>query len=145
MAALDKRLQAHQEAFQRWRKLVAYAHGEEVGPLVMECQSWWEENCLYLEPAARIAFSDAYTFAATHRKMNKGGQFMDERARAELGVRFWPSEAPALRAGVRRANARIDSRFGSLAKYSANCINSFLRKLCWECLCLFVCNIKLND
>jgi hypothetical protein len=38
-AAVDRRLQAHQEAFSRWRKLVANVHHEAIGPVAIECQS----------------------------------------------------------------------------------------------------------
>ncbi|RYH42351.1 MAG: hypothetical protein EON54_17835, partial [Alcaligenaceae bacterium] len=76
MAALDKRLQAHQDAFVLWRKLMANAHSETVGQVVMECQTFWEQHCLYLEPAARQALSDAYVHAASHRQLVEGGQFM---------------------------------------------------------------------
>lgn len=84
MAALDKRLQAHQDAFALWRRLVAHAHSENVGPIVMECQDFWEKHCLYLEPAARQALSDAYVHAASHRQLVQGGQFMTPEQRAEL-------------------------------------------------------------
>lgn len=88
MAALDKRLQVHQDAFVLWRKLVANAHSEMVGPVVMECQTFWEENCLYLEPAARQALSDAYVHAASHRQLVQGGQFMTSEQRAAMTPRI---------------------------------------------------------
>lgn len=59
MAALDKRLQAHQEAFTYWRKLTTGS--EDSGSAVLACQSWWEANCLYLEPSVRQAFLVAFT------------------------------------------------------------------------------------
>ena len=67
LAAIDKRLDVHQEAFTLWRRLMSKAHTEEVFGVVMECQTWWEENCLYLEPSARTAFSDAYHSAMSHK------------------------------------------------------------------------------
>jgi hypothetical protein len=69
VAAIDKRLQAHQEAFTRWRRLIAVAHSEKVGEVVVECQTWWEQNALYLEPQVRDAFNRAYFAAATHRSL----------------------------------------------------------------------------
>ena len=69
LAAVDRRLQAHQEAFVHWRRLVAVAHSEEVGKVVMECQTWWEQNALYLEPQVRDAFNRAYHAAAAHRSL----------------------------------------------------------------------------
>jgi hypothetical protein len=69
VAAIDRRLQAHQEAFTRWRRLMASAHGENAGKVVVECQAWWEENALYLEPEVRDAFNRAYFAAAGHRAL----------------------------------------------------------------------------
>lgn len=88
MAALDKRLQAHQDAFVFWRRLVATAHSDEVGPVVMECQAFWEQQCLYLEPAARQALSDAYVHAASHRQLVQGSQYMTNEQRTELMPRI---------------------------------------------------------
>jgi len=66
MAALDRRLQAHQEAFTLWRELLVATHGEAVGKVVLKCQEWWEKNCLYLEPTVRDAFVLAYSSANSH-------------------------------------------------------------------------------
>jgi hypothetical protein len=61
LAALDKRLQAHQEAYSLWHKLFSHLHDDQsIRDVVMECQSWWIDNCLYLEPNARSAFQRAY-------------------------------------------------------------------------------------
>lgn len=60
-ASIDRRLQAHQEAFTHWRTLTSAP--EESGKAVVACQTWWENNCLYLEPKVRQAFVDAYTNA----------------------------------------------------------------------------------
>jgi hypothetical protein len=71
MAAIDRRLQAHQDAFTMLRELVRHAHGPEIGKQVKACQEWWEKNCLYLEPQAREAFSDAYFSAGVHQTLLK--------------------------------------------------------------------------
>lgn len=71
MAALDKRLQAHQEAFALWRRLMITVYKENIGELVIECQTWWNHNCLYLEPEARDAFSNAYFSAAHHQQFSQ--------------------------------------------------------------------------
>ena len=68
VAAIDKRLQAHQEAFTLWRKLVGVLWNGDVNSVVEECQRWWDENCLYLEPEARNAFSIAYFLAPSVRQ-----------------------------------------------------------------------------
>ena len=72
MAAVDRRLQAHQEAFTIWRGVMASTHTEEVGKVVIECQSWWEKNCVYLEPTVREAFVTAYGAAHSHNSLVKG-------------------------------------------------------------------------
>ncbi len=53
LAAVDRRLHAHQEAFTLWRKLMAVVHSDQVIKVVQECQTWWEQNCVYLEPKVR--------------------------------------------------------------------------------------------
>lgn len=68
-AAVDRRLQAHQEAFSRWRKLIANIHKEDIGPVAVECQTWWNDNALYLEPEVRNAFNRAYFAALDHRAL----------------------------------------------------------------------------
>ena len=72
LAAVDRRLQAHQEAFTLWRRVMAATHTEEVGKVVIECQFWWEQNCIYLEPSVREAFVRAYGAASDHNSLVKG-------------------------------------------------------------------------
>ncbi|MEM5459650.1 hypothetical protein VSR69_33060 [Paraburkholderia phytofirmans] len=78
-AALDKRLNAHQEAFTLWRRLLARAHEDDVHEIVRECYVWWERNCLYLEPTARNAFNQAF-WAASHHKVLLETPVRDEAA-----------------------------------------------------------------
>ncbi|WP_234775685.1 hypothetical protein [Paraburkholderia tropica] len=73
-AAVDRRLQVHQEAFSRWRKLNANIHKEDIGPVAVECQAWWNDNALYLEPEVRNAFNRAYFAALDHRALLEGGR-----------------------------------------------------------------------
>ena len=64
LAALDKRLEKHQEAFTLWRQLFSLVHNEKGRTdKVLECQDWWFKNCLYLDPKARTAFRDAFQLA----------------------------------------------------------------------------------
>lgn len=69
VAAIDRRLQAHQEAFTLWRELFGSVHTEEVGRAVIKCQEWWERNCLYLEPNVREAFVASYSAAHLHHAL----------------------------------------------------------------------------
>ena len=73
LAALDQRLKVHQQAFALWRKVVAHTYDDGIGAVVLECQEWWEQNCLFLEPAARDAFVSAYSAASTHQELVRGG------------------------------------------------------------------------
>lgn len=71
LAAVDRRLQAHQEAFSLWRKVMAATYTDEIGKVVIECQSWWEQNCIYLEPAVRERFVTSYGAAHMHNSLLK--------------------------------------------------------------------------
>jgi hypothetical protein len=84
LAAIDRRLQVHQEAFALWRKLISKVHREnEIGDVVMECQTWWDNNCLYLEEKARKAFRIAYMCALNHKDFLRG------RSNRELIEKNW--------------------------------------------------------
>lgn len=83
IAAIDRRLQAHQEAFTLWRELMGHVHTKSVGPIVLKCQAWWEGNCLYLEAEVREAFVQAYSAAHSHHA------YVDGRADAELVKSNW--------------------------------------------------------
>jgi hypothetical protein len=69
LAAIDRRIQTHQEAFTLWRKLFAATHSENIGKVVIECQTWWEQNCIYLEPNVRLSFVTAYNAAHLHNSI----------------------------------------------------------------------------
>jgi hypothetical protein len=67
LAAVKKRLAAHQEAFALWFELLTSIHDPiKSTDAVVKCQTWWRQNCLYLEPKSRQAFwkgtSDAMWF-----------------------------------------------------------------------------------
>lgn len=79
LAALEKRLEAHQEAYSLWRKLLANMNdNDKIVPLVITCQDWWDDHCLYLEPVAREAFLKAFHAASDH------SQFLSVHADAKL-------------------------------------------------------------
>lgn len=70
VAALERRLAAHQEGYALWRKLWANVHQrDQIGAVVLECQTWWEQNCLYLSEPARTAFHRAFSMAGGHRDL----------------------------------------------------------------------------
>lgn len=69
MAAAEKRLEAHQRGYALWRKLRSNLYSNEIHSVVLECQEWWINSCLYLTPEAREAFRLAYSFAGDHRSL----------------------------------------------------------------------------
>ena len=64
-AALDKRLQAHQDAFMHVLSLVSvfYSEKEYILKALRECRIWYSENALFLDPKAKAAFNSSYTAA----------------------------------------------------------------------------------
>jgi hypothetical protein len=84
LAAIDRRLQAHQEAYKLWRRLIANVHNRPaITNIVIECQDWWDRNCIYLEPAVREAFFQSYMAASNHADL------VQARADAEDIKRNW--------------------------------------------------------
>ena len=74
LAALDKRLEAHQQAYSLWRKLIFHAADKDtIVPIVLEAQTWWENNCLYLDPESRKAFYQSLISASDHFMLLKSG------------------------------------------------------------------------
>jgi len=71
LAALDRRLEAHQQAFTLWRKLLFVMHTDKLDGVLIECQKWWDNNCLYLEAEAREAFVRAFQAAGSHENLLK--------------------------------------------------------------------------
>src|SRR5438477_13195707 len=51
MVAVEKRLETHQQAYILWRRLVSTAFSDDIVSVVVECQDFWNRNCLYLSPA----------------------------------------------------------------------------------------------
>lgn len=72
LAALDRRLDAHQQAFALCQRLFSAMHTDKVGGVVIECQRWWDSNCLYLDAESREAFFRAYHAASIHEDLLRG-------------------------------------------------------------------------
>jgi hypothetical protein len=67
IAALDKRLAAHQEAHALWTELMASIEvKEKADKIVMKCENWWNNNSPYLTPEVRDAFRAAYMATFRH-------------------------------------------------------------------------------
>jgi hypothetical protein len=67
MAALDKRLQVHQEAFARGFDLYFKTFDEQSAEVADRHLQWWRENCLYLSEDAAEAFMRACVAMGMHR------------------------------------------------------------------------------
>ena len=83
LAVVERRFQAHQEAHSLWIRLSQKVHSDEIGNVVIECQNWWDENSLYLDPNARRAFRLAYHAAFDHRDLIQGPRDEDHRKSIE--------------------------------------------------------------
>ena len=63
LAALDKRLQVHQEAYTLWCQTFRLVYKkEELMELLPKAEKWWDNNCLFLDTKSRQAFR-AHLFA----------------------------------------------------------------------------------
>jgi hypothetical protein len=74
MAALDKRLQVHQEAFTNWRR-VYMSEPDQFEAEIKRCRDWWNLNCIYLEPKVRDGYLDALNHEYVYRARRTGGDF----------------------------------------------------------------------
>ena len=83
MAALDKRLQVHQEAFVIWKNIVSVIRNLEkpFKIVVEEAEEWWYNNCLYLDSKASENFWDCIITAPGYRRLYK---VHEEKLKREL-------------------------------------------------------------
>ena len=113
LAAVDRRLDVHQKAYSLWVGLPSKAHkSEEIWEYSIECQKWWNENCLYLAPRARKAFKHAYICASNHKDLLNERKFVidnsqnDEQRLSELNdliTRNWQEISEAGKAIIEGA------------------------------------------
>ena len=80
LAALERRLVAHQQAYTRWWQLRFLINRDEdkLFNFADECQEWWTQNCLFLEAEAREAFYDAIDQAFIHARLVTYGSVSEE-------------------------------------------------------------------
>lgn len=72
-AAVERRLQSHQEAYTQWRGLLSKLGSNDLPLHIKECEQWWEKNCIFLERQASEAFQNAYFQSASHRQLKYDG------------------------------------------------------------------------
>jgi hypothetical protein len=70
-ATWPKRLEAHQIGFELWWRVVhsAFKDEKERGEVIIEAQTWWTKNCLYLSDQARREFTVMLSLANSHREL----------------------------------------------------------------------------
>jgi len=67
LAAIERRLAVHQEAYTLWWNLLTRAtKKEEIHGIVKGCEEWHVKNCLYLDTDASKAFRAAYISAHSY-------------------------------------------------------------------------------
>ena len=90
LSALDRRLDAHQQAYTLWRKLVHVSNdpkkATESDEHVTKCQDWWNENCLYLDSESREAFRLAYLAAHSRPPIMASGHGDSMRENFEIVI-----------------------------------------------------------
>ena len=86
MAALEKRLAVHQQAFNRWISIFhnIHDHNEELFQIVVDAQDWFYKNCLYLDDTARNDFWNCLIQAPLYKDLLESSK---EIARGQGGIR----------------------------------------------------------
>lgn len=73
MAALDRRLEAHQTAYALWHHIVGAVHeANRIMEVLREADEWWRHNCLYLDAESRKALRDCIIFGSSHKDLLSG-------------------------------------------------------------------------
>lgn len=84
ITALDKRLQAHQEAYSLWYELIWASGGKDdqrLDELTREAEKWWRDNCLYLDELVRVEFGKCIHRASTRQQQLKAHADSEELER----------------------------------------------------------------
>ena len=80
LAAIDKRLEAHQQAFALIWKLVNQRASETSCGHTKNCNDWWADNCLYLTEEARQAFRAMCNVLPLEASYNSRGELLHSGA-----------------------------------------------------------------
>lgn len=85
MIAAERRIQAHQEAYFHAMQMVRYANaeGDHLMNVVVEAQSWYDKNCLFLGEKTRRSFHTASLFVMHHR------DYVQNRVDADIVKQSW--------------------------------------------------------
>jgi hypothetical protein len=79
MAAIDKRLEVHQEAFARSFQLYFTTHDDDGRAKAAVHLQWWREHCLYLSESSSAAFVRACTASALHGMLLKAPNIDEDK------------------------------------------------------------------
>ena len=84
-AAVERRLEKHQEAYALWIQLLWNLHDEvKIQETVGQCQEWWVHNSLYLDADSRALFKRDYLLANSFRHMRGLGVEIIEKTHADI-------------------------------------------------------------
>ncbi|MCE5270582.1 hypothetical protein LLH00_04790 [bacterium] len=91
MAALDRRLAVHQQAYIKWMEIIeSYRDKEKVYKVVKNANAWWRQNCLYLDAQSRIAFKKCIGAAELYPELNVGPDDPEKRKKIkECNETIW--------------------------------------------------------
>lgn len=76
-AVSGKNLDSHQQAYSLIKKLLKNLHKEDLWQTVVQCQNWWDENCLFLGEKSQDAFFKAFKGAMIFSELSN--QIDEER------------------------------------------------------------------
>lgn len=109
LAALDKRLQVAQEAFELWRKLLSSLGNDAAREdAIMRCHQWWCQNCLYLSKEVRHEFYFSFISADMADNENLDVRLPVRKRIFKLGELIEKSVGlPALSAYPEREEAKL--------------------------------------
>lgn len=91
-AALDKRLQAHQDAYSIALQLANAAQHDKSARMeaAKRHDAWWPDNCLFLEPVARKALKDVRTAFGNHPILERNADY-DSQNVSQNWEHMWKS------------------------------------------------------
>ena len=82
LAALDRRLDAHQAAYTLWwRLMMSLSKRDELQRRHQEALEWWQEHCLFLDAKSRKAFGLTLNEIAIYSELDPLGK-KEARAKA---------------------------------------------------------------
>jgi hypothetical protein len=91
LAALDKRLETHQEAYALARKMIQTLHSnsEEKHEIIRKVEEFWNRQCLFLTNETRLSFRNAFSdYSIYHIYMDRLKAEKNEESKKDLFAAF---------------------------------------------------------